>query len=84
MSFSSPVLGCLLKKWLTKGGGGGGLWAPQDPLAMPLVASSLNIVNLSKLFKNLSDDNYRQYLEPCLLYTGDQREVDQPLQENDF
>ena len=30
------IVGCLLKKWLTKGGGGVSR-APQDPLATPLV-----------------------------------------------
>ena len=32
MAFSPPVLGCLVKKGLQKGGS----WAPQTPLATPL------------------------------------------------
>ena len=32
MAFSPPVVGCLVKKGLQKGGS----QAPQDPLAMPL------------------------------------------------
>ena len=32
MSFLPPVVGYLLKTWLTKGGGGGvRSWVPQDP-----------------------------------------------------
>ena len=40
MSFSSPVVGCLLKKGSQKGGGGGGgvTGTPGPPLATPLIA----------------------------------------------
>jgi len=40
ISFSSPVVGCLLKKDLQKGGGGGH-GHPRTPLATPLLGMTL-------------------------------------------
>jgi len=46
MSFLPPFVGCLLKTWVTKGGGGSR--ALQDPLAMPLVVVLVLLCRLLK------------------------------------